>query len=90
MESGQILSVREMYRKCMLQVKGSYRGHMQDGDHTDGHYFTLFAEQLTRPFEVLVVIRDNSKKYFDIFLRFYPACILLNQKQFQELVGVNL
>ena len=23
-------------------------------DHTDGHYITLFAEQLTRTFEVLV------------------------------------
>ena len=22
-------------------------------DHTDGHFITLFAEQLTRPFEVL-------------------------------------
>ena len=27
---------------------------MQDGDHTNGHYITLFAEQLTRTFEVLV------------------------------------
>ena len=35
MESGQILHVREMFRKWMLQVKGSYRGQMQDGDHTD-------------------------------------------------------
>ena len=26
----------------------------QDGDHTDGHYITLFSEQLTRTFEVLV------------------------------------
>ena len=56
MESGQILHVREMYRKWMLQVKGSYRGQMQDGDHTDGHYITLFAEQLTRTFEVLVIV----------------------------------
>ena len=38
----------------MLQGKGSYRGEMQDGDHTDGHYITPFAEQLTRTFEVLV------------------------------------
>ena len=43
-----------MYRKLMLQVKGSYRGLMQDGDHTDGHCITMFAEQLTRTFEVLV------------------------------------
>ena len=27
---------------------------MQDGDHIDGHYITMFAEQLTRTFEVLV------------------------------------
>ena len=79
----------------MLQVKGSYRGHMQDGDHTDEHYITLpqysstahlllwwvagrhctgvlywstvehwlFAEQLTRPFEVLV-----GKYFFLLFL----------------------
>ena len=40
----------------MLQVKGIYRGQMQDGDHTHGHYITLFAEQLTRPFEVLVKV----------------------------------
>ena len=37
-----------------LQIKESYRGQLQDGDHTDGHYITLFAEQLTRTFEVLV------------------------------------
>ena len=43
-----------MYRKWMFQVKGSYRGQMHDADHTDGHYITLFAEQLTRTFEVLV------------------------------------
>ena len=55
MESGQILHMREMYRKWMLQVKGSYKGQMQDGDHTDGHYITMFAEQLTRTFEVLVL-----------------------------------
>ena len=29
-------------------------------DHTDGHYNTLFAEQLTRPFEVLVLDRSLS------------------------------
>ena len=33
---------------------------LQDGDHTDGHYITLFAEQLTRTFEVLV------SHYFDL------------------------
>ena len=27
---------------------------LQDEDCTDGHYITLFAEQLTRTFEVLV------------------------------------
>ena len=43
-----------MYKKWTLQVKASYRGQMQDVDHTDGHYITVFAEQLTRTFEVLV------------------------------------
>ena len=68
MESGQILHVREMYRKWMLQVKGSYRGQMQDGDHTDGHYITLFAEQLTRTFEVLVYFERfiSCQIYFEI------------------------
>ena len=27
---------------------------LQDGDHTDRHYITLFAEQLTTTFDVLV------------------------------------
>ena len=27
---------------------------VMDGDHTEEHYITLFAEQLTRTFEVLV------------------------------------
>ena len=27
----------------------------QDGGHTDGYFIILFAEQLTRPFEVLVL-----------------------------------
>ena len=54
MESGQIFHVREMYRKWILQVNGSYRGQMKDGDHTDRHYIIQFAEQLTRTFEVLV------------------------------------
>ena len=44
----------------MLKVKGSYRGQMQDEDHTDEHYITLFAEQLTRPFEVLIRIKGRN------------------------------
>ena len=28
---------------------------LQDGDHTDGPYIKLFAEQLTRTFEVFVL-----------------------------------
>lgn len=41
----------------MIQVKGSYRGQMQDGDHTDGYYITLlFAGQLIWTFEVLVLL----------------------------------
>ena len=38
---GRKLHVREMYRKWMFQVKGSYRGQMQDGDHAERHYITL-------------------------------------------------
>ena len=34
---------------CERNVQGT------DTDHTDGHYITLFAEQLTRTFEVLVI-----------------------------------
>ena len=68
MESGQILHVREMYRKWKLQVQRSYRGQLQDGDHTDGHYITLFAEQLTRTFKVLVywnlIDRENKSMKF--------------------------
>ncbi len=57
---GQTLQVRGLYRgqtNRQLQLKGSYRGQMQNGDHTAGHYITMFAEQLTRPFEVLVPLK---------------------------------
>ena len=46
---------------CAKQVKGTFRGQalqdscLLDGDYTDGHYITLFAEQLTRTFEVIVI-----------------------------------
>ncbi len=68
MYRGQMLQVRGMYRRHTIQVKGMYRGQtsylrvmykeqieitlMMD----NGHYITLFAEQLTRTFEVLVGI----------------------------------
>ena len=32
---------------------------LQDGDHTDGYFITLFAEQLTRSFEVLVSLHST-------------------------------
>ena len=32
-------------------------GTYQDEDHTDGRYITLFAEQFTRTFEVLVEVK---------------------------------
>ena len=38
---------------CEINVQGTY-SCLQGGDHTDGHYITLFAEQLTRTYEVLV------------------------------------
>ena len=47
----------------MLQVEESYRGQMQDGDHSEGHYITLFAEQLTRTFEVLVILTGYSEGF---------------------------
>ena len=43
--------------------KGSYRVQGKDGKHTDGHYFTLFAEQLTRTFEVLVYYHSRELKH---------------------------
>ena len=57
MESGQILDVREMHRKWMLQVKGSYMGQIAycKMEITLKDIIShLFAEQLTRTFEVLV------------------------------------
>ena len=35
----------------------------EDGDHTDGHYITLFTEQLTRTFEVLVGSGMSSRSH---------------------------
>ena len=40
---------------CERNLQGTY-SCLQDGNHTDGHYITLFAEQLTRTFEVLVLV----------------------------------
>ena len=60
-----------------LQVKGSYRGQMQDGDHTDGHYITLFAEQLTRTFEVLVLYIFS---FFELCLQLTPSNALMNSE----------
>ena len=39
---------------CVRNVQGTDKC-LIDGDHTDGHYNTMFAEQLTRTFEVLVI-----------------------------------
>ena len=58
----------------MLQVKGSYRGQMQDEDHADGHYITLFAEQLTRTFEVLVVYYIVCREYYFLFHQELKDC----------------
>ena len=54
---------------------------LQDGDHIDGYFITLFAEQLTRTFEVLVKIipgiftryiskgeRKSNNFIFDIYV----------------------
>ena len=58
---GWTLHMRGMCRGLMINITcernilGTY-GYLQDWDHTDRHYMTLFAEQLTRTFEVLVNI----------------------------------
>ena len=48
----------ERYRERKLHVREIYRGQIHNllQDYTDGHYIKLFAEQLTRTFEVLVVV----------------------------------
>ena len=48
-----------MWEKCT-------DSYLQDRDNTDGHYITLFAEQLTRTFEVLVF---DSLPFIDKILR---------------------
>ena len=40
---------------------------LQDVDRSDGHYITLFAEQLTRTFEVLVNLHV-TQRFFRTFL----------------------
>ena len=48
---------------------------LQDGDHTDGYFITLFAEQLTRPFEVLVFNLFNHFPTLSVHLEEYsPMC----------------
>ena len=50
---------------CVRNVQGTNKC-LIDGDHTDGHYNTMFAEQLTRTFEVLVVLEllSSLKLFF--------------------------
>ena len=38
---------------CVRNVQWTFKC-LTDGDYTNGHYNTMFAEQLTRTFEVLV------------------------------------
>ena len=47
---------------CKRNVKRTDR-FLEDGDHTDGHYITLFAEQLTRTIVVLVVDIEVTLTY---------------------------
>ena len=44
--------------KVILQVREMYRGQI---DHTDRHYIKMFDEQLTSTFEVLVMIKSQTK-----------------------------
>ena len=48
---------------------------LQDGDHTDGYFITLFAEQLTRPFEVLVHNGYEFSKLFCLCLNIFEIFI---------------
>ena len=48
-------NVQEMDITCVRNVQVTDRC-LQDGYHTDGHYITVFTEQLTRTFEVLVCV----------------------------------
>ena len=65
MYRGQTLQVRAiMYIERNVQgidikTESNVQGTdscLQDGDHIDGHYITLYAEQLTRLLEVLVLL----------------------------------
>ena len=40
-----------------------------EGDHTDGHYITLFAEQLTRTFKVLVFLKFDIWGLKNVLMR---------------------
>ena len=45
---------------CEINLQGT-DSCLQDGDHSDGHYITLFAEQrILRTFEVLVKPRMHQ------------------------------
>ena len=79
MYRGLTLHVRVMYRditgpnerniqwtdiSCERNIQGT-DSFLQDGDYTDGYYIALFAEQLTRTFEVLVFVHAylNTSMY---------------------------
>ena len=60
-------NVQGMGITCERNVQGT-DSCWQDGDHTDGHYTTLFAEQLTRTFEVLVFIWQTLSSAFSRYI----------------------
>ena len=44
------------YERNIQKMDVTSKRKLQGTDHSDGHYITLFAEQLTRTFEVLLII----------------------------------
>ena len=68
MESRQILYVREMYRKWMLQVKGSNRGQMQDGDQTDGHYITMHCLLSSSQEPLKCLLQESRSLYSQLII----------------------
>ena len=41
---------------------------MQDGDHTDGHYITLFVSSSQEPSKCLLVSTTNDKCLFSVVI----------------------
>ena len=66
---------------------------LQDGDHTDGHYITLFTEQLTRTFEVLALSQESLSSLSALFsskqLTKTLQCLFKEHKKPEWLSAIN-